>query len=125
MSVSDSDVGDAGASLGQQNRPDLDPLLFGFLEGRLQCLDVHAGVENIVEALVILLCLEQCWDEDGSGTGREVHGEARVERMRDDDAIAFVAEGPSDAVDDSGYTSQNQDVLLSDWRVGAEVGAEK
>ena len=117
--------GRVDGSLAQQNSPDLDPSLLGSLERRLQRPDVHGGVENIVKPLVALQCLEVCADDDSAGPRRDVYGKAQVVRMRDDDALAFVAQGPGQAVNDGRHAALDEYVLVADRLVGLEVRVEK
>ena len=112
-------------SLAQQNSPDLDPFLLGSLERRLQRLDVHRGVKNVIKPFVVLQCLEVCVDDDSSGPCWDIYGKAQVERMRDDDTLAFVAESPGKAVDDGRHAALDEDVLVADRLVGMEVRVEK
>ncbi len=125
LSVGGRSVQAKTVSLCQEKGSGFDPFFFGVLVGLFQCLYIEHRVKYIVETLIIVKCLEQCWDDDGSGSCREVHGKACVKGLWDDDAFSFIANGPCESIDHRGGTRQDEEVVPLDRLARPEVGVEK
>lgn len=111
--------------LGQQNSLDLDPSRFRVLKGLLHRLEAHRRVKDVVKPLVLVQRLEQGRNNDRPRPCRKIHGKARVERLRNDNALAIVAESPRKSVDDGRHAGHDQDVFMADRLAGLEVGVEE
>jgi hypothetical protein len=125
LSVGSRSVQTKTVSLCQEKGSGFDPLLFSVLEGLLQRIYIEHRVKDIVETLIIVEGLERCWDDDGSGSCREVHGKACVKGLWDDDAFSFIANGPCESIDHRGDTRQDEQVVSPDRLARPEVGVEK